>query len=192
MKIRESGMPPCDQWESYFDADAILNALGLCEEVHNVADIGCGYGTFALAAARKVSGRVFALDIDQAMLDIAEQRAKEHKLHNLFFQRRDIIEQGTGLEEGRVDFVMLFNILHCENPSLLLHEAYRVLSPRGRVAVIHWRNNPNTPRGPSMRIRPGVDLLIEQAAIANLQSIESPVIDLPPYHYGLVFQPTGK
>jgi ubiquinone/menaquinone biosynthesis C-methylase UbiE len=49
---------------------------------------------------------------------------------------------------------MLFNILHVEEPVVLLSEAFRVLAPGGRAGVIHWKHDPATPRGPSLAIRP--------------------------------------
>jgi len=47
-----------------------------------------------------------------------------------------------------------FNILHVEDPVELLREAFRVLSPEGKLGIIHWKTDPATPRGPSMAIRP--------------------------------------
>ena len=63
----------------------------------------------------------------------------EHALH----------PAGAGLPGESVDYAMLFNILHAEDPQVLLCEARRILRPAGRVAVMHWNHDPNTPRGPS-------------------------------------------
>jgi ubiquinone/menaquinone biosynthesis C-methylase UbiE len=53
-----------------------------------------------------------------------------------------------------VDYAMLFNILHAEQPERLLREARRILAPHGLLGIIHWNYDPSTPRGPSMEIRP--------------------------------------
>jgi hypothetical protein len=45
MKIRESGMPDEAYWESLFDVPLIVSRLGV-SECHDVAELGCGYGTF--------------------------------------------------------------------------------------------------------------------------------------------------
>ena len=50
--------------EQFFFAPAkILEKFGVNDRVVDVADFGCGYGTFTLAAASVVKGKVFALDI---------------------------------------------------------------------------------------------------------------------------------
>ena len=69
MRIRESGMPPQEYWDSLFAPERILDALLLDESRRNVVEFGCGYGTFTLPAAQRINGKVFALDLDQRMLD---------------------------------------------------------------------------------------------------------------------------
>jgi len=55
------------------------------------------------------------------------------------------------------------------------------------VGVIHWNYDPSTPRGPSMDIRPRPEQCQEWVQSAGFQLI-SPIIQLPPYHYGMVGQ----
>jgi ubiquinone/menaquinone biosynthesis C-methylase UbiE len=64
------------------------------------------------------------------------------------------MRDGTGLADCGADIVMLFNLLHCEQPLDLLAEARRTLQPGGRVGVVHWRSDIPTPRGPDLSIRP--------------------------------------
>ena len=72
MYLRESSMPAQAQWEALFDVELILNRFGLTGEV---AELGCGYGTFTLPLARRTSGTVHAIDIDPAMIDTVRRRA---------------------------------------------------------------------------------------------------------------------
>ena len=65
MKARESGMPDEQMWEGFFDTDAILDGLGICDLSGNIVDLGCGYGTFSLPAARKNKGIIYAIDIEK-------------------------------------------------------------------------------------------------------------------------------
>ena len=53
MKARESGMPDEQMWDQFFDPDAILDGLGIRDLSGNIVDLGCGYGTFSIPAARK-------------------------------------------------------------------------------------------------------------------------------------------
>ncbi len=57
-------------------------------------------------------------------------------------------------KDNSVDYVMLFNILHAEDPVSLLKEAHRILKRDAKVGVIHWIYSDSTPRGPSLDIRP--------------------------------------
>jgi SAM-dependent methyltransferase len=119
------------------------------------------------------------------MIDERERLARQEDLSNVRFEQRDFMNDGTGLPNGSVEYAMLFNILHAEEPLRLLAEAWRILLPGGRVAVIHWNYDPATPRGPSMSIRPRPEdcrrWLIQAGFI-----VADPIINLPPHHYGLV------
>jgi SAM-dependent methyltransferase len=50
-------MPPQDYWDSFFDVDEILDELLLDSSRRDVLEFGCGYGTFTLPAARRISGK---------------------------------------------------------------------------------------------------------------------------------------
>jgi ubiquinone/menaquinone biosynthesis C-methylase UbiE len=188
MKTRESGMPDVATWETFFDAGAILRALGLISEDRDVVDFGCGYGTFVLSAARMVRGTVHALDIEPEMIETTARKAKEEGLDNVKAVLRDFMNEGTGLADGSVDYAMIFNILHAEHPEVLLKEALRILTTGGRLSVIHWNYDPDTPRGPPVEIRPRPGDCISWAEDVGFKLFEPGVIDLPPYHYGLVFR----
>ncbi|MCC7556136.1 MAG: class I SAM-dependent methyltransferase [Methanoculleus marisnigri] len=191
MKTRESGMPDEGMWRSFFDPEAILTALGLDETVLNAVDFGCGYGTFSLPAARRIHGTLHGFDIEAEMVAECERRAREAHIQNLSLQCRDFVADGTGLPADSVDYTMLFNILHAEQPLTLLHEAWRILKPGGRVSVIHWNHDPATPRGPSMDIRPRPEDCLRWVEEAGFV-VEGGIIDLPPYHYGLLGRKKGK
>ena len=188
MKLRESGMPEEAYWESLFDVPLILDRLGIDSRLERVLEMGCGYGTFTLPVARRISGQVTTLDIDGAMVERTRQRAAEADVRNIVYVVRDVFTDGFGLAPGTQDGCLLFNILHGEEPLRLLKEAARVVEPGGFVFVIHWRYDPGTPRGPSMEIRPRPEQIVEWATQTGLLIAASPVVDLPPWHYGLRFR----
>ena len=187
MKIRESGMPDEAMWDTFFKTDDILTRLHLSASSGDVVDFGCGYGTFTLPAARMTRGTVYAFDIEPDMVSMVKARAHEQGLRNIKAEIRDFIKNGTGLDNSMIGYAILFNILHAQNPMILLQEAHRILSPGGRLGVIHWNYDSATPRGPSMQIRPTPEQCGEWMTLAGFNIVEAHV-DLPPYHYGIVAQ----
>lgn len=184
MRIRESGMPEQELWASFFDVETILDRLLLRPGCGDIVELGCGYGTFTIAAARRCAGVVHALDIDPAMIRTTAEQARQAGVTNVQASVRDFVATGAGLPDGSIAYAMLFNILHAEEPLRLLAEAYRVLAPGGIVGVIHWNYDPATPRGPSMSIRPRSKDCRRWTQAAGFEVGD--LIDLPPYHYGFV------
>jgi len=184
MKIRESGMPERDMWEGFFNPNKILMTLGLNNQINDAVEFGCGYGTFTIPAAKIVKGKIYALDIDPEMIRLTNEEAKKQESRNVETIQRDFITEGSGLSDGGVDYVMLFNILHFENPTVLLGEANRILKEGGKLGIIHWNYDKTTPRGPSMDIRPKPEQCIQWAkSVGFCDPIRH---DLKPYHYGIV------
>ncbi len=196
MKTRDSGMPDESMWATFFSPHEALVRLGLTQACGDVADFGCGYGTFAIPAARMVRGVVHALDIEPAMVEATARKAAEAGLGNVRATLRDFVAQGMGLPDASVDYAMLFNILHCEAPLQLLGEARRVLRPGGRLGVMHWNPDPATPRGPALAIRPRPEQCRAWAERVGFALLGDGRVDLPPYHFGLVMircsDPHGK
>jgi len=188
MKARESGMPDESLWASFFQPELILDRLLLRELVGDVVEFGCGYGTFTLPAARRTTGVVHALDIEPEMVTGLAAKIKAARCDNVRPIRRDFVAHGTGLRDDSIAYAMLFNILHAEESPSMLAEVLRVLAPGGLLGVMHWNYDPATPRGPSMSIRPRPEQLMTRATAAGFNIIEPGLIDLPPWHYGMVFR----
>jgi SAM-dependent methyltransferase len=184
MKVRDSGMPEAAIWEGFFDPGTILARLDFDPQA-DVADFGCGYGTFTVAAAARTSGTVHAIDVEPAMVETTLARAGELGLANVRGIHRDFDTEGTGLPDGVVGYAMLFNVLHAADPMPMLREACRVLNPGGRLAVIHWVHDAATPRGPDLAIRPRPDQCRRWLEDAGC-GIVIPFAALPPWHFGVV------
>ncbi len=153
-----------------------------------MVEFGCGYGTFTIPAARLVGGQVFALDIELGMVQITTQKAKEAGLTNVVAEARDFVESGCGRPDASVDYAMLFNILHIEDPVGLLTEARRVLAPGGKTGIIHWRSDLATPRGPSLSIRPPPEQCRDWGEQAGLEFVRYETLCCCSWHWGLVMQ----
>lgn len=184
MKIRESGMPDEALWERFFQPEALLSEMELSSDIGDVAEFGCGYGTFTIPASRIVAGKVYAIDIEPGMIRRVKERSCECSAYNIETVQRDFITEGSGLIDESVDYVMLFNILHAEDPVSLLKEAFRILRPGSKVGIIHWNYDPATPRGPPMEIRPWPEMCMRWGLSAGFEHLKS--CDLKPYHYGTV------
>jgi len=184
MKLRESGMPEQAYWETLFDVPGILDAFGFGPATGDVVELGCGYGTFTLPLAARTGGTVHTIDIDEAMVTATQARAIAAKCPNIAASVRDVASAGFGVAAGSADAALLFNILHGEDPVLLLQRAREAVRPGGLVAVIHWRSDIPTPRGPSLTIRPCAGQIVPWAAAAGLAP-EGGAFLLPPWHYGV-------
>ncbi len=187
MKLRESGMPEESYWETLFDVPLILDRLGLDGRLDDVIEFGCGYGTFTIPVAQRISGVLDTFDIDPEMIERTRQRAAGQGVHNVRYHERDVFAEGFGMPNALRDACLLFNILHCEEPRQVLSEAARVTRPGGFVFAIHWSFDPQTPRGPSMDIRPHPEQIIAWAEEAGLDSSKSSSVHMPPWHYSLTF-----
>ncbi len=179
-------MPDESLWATFFTPVEVLRSLSLNAMTEVAVDFGCGYGTFTVAAAQKIRGLVLAFDIDPQMVSRTQNYAVEVGLTNVIASQCDFVVDGTGLPADSADYAMLFNILHAEHPEGLTREAYRILQPGGALAVMHWRCDPNTPRGPSLDIRPRPEQCMEWCRNVGFDVASTIVIDLPPYHYGFL------
>jgi ubiquinone/menaquinone biosynthesis C-methylase UbiE len=98
MKVREICMPDEKQWESFFKPKKVLKVMGLDSNSVNVAEFGCGYGTFTIPASRTIKGMVYALDIEQDMINRVTEKAYNENLNNIQTMLRDFVNQGSGLK----------------------------------------------------------------------------------------------
>jgi len=118
------------------------------------------------------------------MLEAAQINAQKKQLSNVHFCLRDIVEQGTGLESNSVAMVLLFNILHFDEKRVMLKEATRILRHGGVVAIIHWRKDIETPRGPVTHSRPDKKEILDAVSGLDLSYTGNSKI-LEPYHWGI-------
>jgi SAM-dependent methyltransferase len=184
LKVFDSGMPGESYWNSLFDIPTIIDWLDLDSLADPIAEIGCGYGTFSIPVAKRTMQTLYAIDIEPEMIQIASRNAANAGIRNITFRLQDVIQEGTGLPAHSMGLVLLFNILHSPERTQVLLEASRTLKRSGRVAIIHWRRDLPTPRGPSVDSRPDLPSIIDSIAGLDLAPHGDSRI-LEPYHWGM-------
>lgn len=188
MKYRESGMPSEELWDTFFAPIEILKRMGIDNRIRTLIDVGCGYGTFLMPTTALISGKVVGIDINEEMVEICKKKMHDHNISSVELIHGDISTEDTikvfEKYKGEIDYITLFNILHCEEPMILLKKTYDILNDKGRIGVIHWKNE-KTPRGPSLEIRPKPEMIMDWAIKTGF--VLERQVELPPYHFGLVF-----
>lgn len=178
-------MPAENIWASFFNVGLILNELQINSDINDLVEVGCGYGTFTIPAAKRISGNLYAFDIEVEMLDIVKQKLKKESVDNVIPEQRDILKHTTGLADNSINYLMLFNILHHDSPGDFFNEAYRILKSHGKVGILHWRSDIPTPRGPDLTIRPTPDEILQWIDKQKFSLLKEPLV-LEPYHYGMI------
>jgi ubiquinone/menaquinone biosynthesis C-methylase UbiE len=169
-----------------FDRYELLRSLGVGGG-KAVADLGCGTGFFTLPAAELVgpTGKVFAVDVQQEMVDDLRSRLAQQGLKNVVVRRSSELE--PSIPQRSVDLALLAFVLNeIDQRSSFLLAAKRLLRDDGRIAVVEWEKI-ETPVGPPLEVRVTADEIIADAAAAGLELVEQR--SLHEWHYLLVFVP---
>jgi ubiquinone/menaquinone biosynthesis C-methylase UbiE len=187
-----TGMPDAGWWEALFpDPASILKSVGLSPGSAAV-DLCSGDGWFTLQMAR-IARHVAAVDIDALLLDVSRMRLRESGVTNCTFIAGDAYDLAQLVPEP-ADFIFLANAFHGVPDRLKLSYAVKaVLKPGGLFAIVNWhdRSREQTlilgePRGPKSELRMSPSSTIEAVQPSGL--IFKQTVEIPPYHYGAVFQ----
>ena len=104
----------------------------------SIADIGCGPGYFTVPLAKYLfDGKVFALDVQQEMLDAARKEIESIHLTNVQFDLSQ--ENKLPLEDECLDGAFAAFMIHeTEKPRIFLKEINRCLRKGGWLALLEW------------------------------------------------------
>ena len=194
-RFRNTRQPDWGWWGQLWPTPgATLQRLGVSFDASLVA-IGCGNGYFALPAAR-ITGPtpVYALDLDEALLDELTNIAEREAIHNVVPIHGDARDLSAHLPTA-VDTALIANTFHgVEDVAEFVREAFAVLEPNGDFVVVNWAARPREtttvagePRGPPTERRMSPEAT-ETAVLDAADWSISRRIALPPCHYALVFE----
>jgi ArsR family transcriptional regulator len=99
-----------------------------------IADLGAGEGTISQLMAERAK-KVIAIDNSEKMVEFGSELAKKHGISNLEYRLGDL--EDVPIRTGTVDLAFLSQALHhARHPERALSEAWRILKPGGRIAIL--------------------------------------------------------
>lgn len=99
-----------------------------------IADLGAGEGTFSQLLAQRAE-RVIAVDNSEKMVEFGADLAAKNRIGNLEYRRGDM--EKLPIEDASVDLAFFSQSLHhAQHPDRAVKEAFRILRPGGRIAVL--------------------------------------------------------
>lgn len=121
-----------------------LEALALIEG-ESVLDVGCGFGSTSIAAARLVGpgGRVVGVDVSPVMIERAVERVGELGLANVAFEVADA--QVHRFTRPIDTVVSRFGVMFFADPVAAFANLHAVVRPGGRLSFVCWQQPDRNP-----------------------------------------------
>jgi ubiquinone/menaquinone biosynthesis C-methylase UbiE len=150
---------------------------------------GSGYLTFPMAKMVGPKGKVFAVEIQQEMLDIIEKRQKERGVNNIVRVLGDI--KDPRLPASSADLILLVDVYHeFDYPYEMTTNMVKALKPGGRLVFVEYRKE--DPEVPIKEVHKMslAQVKKEMALFPNLQFVES--IEKLPRQHVIIFKKVLK
>ena len=168
--------------------DEVIPKLGLKPGMI-VADIGAGSGLFTRPLAKAVgpAGKVYAVDIQQDLLDYINKRDKAENIGNV--QTVLGANNDPKLPVRNVDLAFINDVLHhIENRAAYLKALGTYIKPSGRIAIIEMnKNDPNTPHKGQPELLVGREEILKWMSDAGFKLVDEHADLFPGTKWFLVF-----
>jgi ubiquinone/menaquinone biosynthesis C-methylase UbiE len=168
--------------------DEVLAGLSLKPGM-TVADIGAGSGLFSRPLAKTVApaGKVYAVDIQQDLLDHIDKRDKEENIRNV----RTVLGEFNDpkLPAKDVDVAFINDVLHhIQNRAAYLKALGTYIRPSGRIAIIEMnKDDPNTPHKAQPELLVGRDEILKWMSDAGFKLVQEHPDLFPGTKWYLIF-----
>jgi ubiquinone/menaquinone biosynthesis C-methylase UbiE len=142
------------------EPDRAIDVLKI-EKGSTVADIGAGSGYMTVKLAKKVGpqGRVYANDIQPAMLELLNKRIAKSKIANVSVVLG--MQDDPRLPVETLDLVLMVDVYHeLSQPQLMLRHIRASLKPGGRLVLLEYRKE-----DPSIPIKPEHKMSVADAKL---------------------------
>ena len=164
--------------------DALIDALDI-RAGDRVADIGAGTGFFTWRLAKRAGprGKVYAVDVQPAMLERAAAAMKEHGAANVEYVLAT--ERDPKLPARGLDLVFIAHSYHeFTEPETMIEALRRALNPAGRLAIVEYATEkPLAPASPLHKM--SFDEI--RSEIEPLGFDLEQILDFLPMQHGLIF-----
>jgi arsenite methyltransferase len=168
--------------------DEVLSKLSLKPGMI-VADIGAGSGLFSRPLAKAVgpTGKVYAVDIQQDLLDYINKRDKEENIRNIQTVLGEFND--PKLPARNVDLAFINDVLHhIQNRAAYLKALAKYINVSGRIAIIEMnKDDPNTPHKSQPELLVGRDQIEQWMADAGFKLVQEHPDLFPGTKWFLVF-----
>ena len=162
-----------------------LDALDLKPGM-SVADIGAGSGYYASRIAKRIgpTGRVYATDIQQGMIDILERRIKNEGLTNVTTILGGMDD--PRLPPASIDLAIMVDVYHeLQQPQLFLQRLKPAFKPNGRLVLLEYRKE--DPKVPILEVHKMSVAEVKQEMEAEGFRLDQ-VIDVLPWQHIIVLR----
>jgi ubiquinone/menaquinone biosynthesis C-methylase UbiE len=151
-----------------------------------VADIGAGSGYYASRMAKRVgpSGRVYATDIQQGMIDLLERRIKVDGLTNVTTVLGGMDD--PRLPPGSIDLAIMVDVYHeLQQPQIFLQRLKAAFKPGGRLVLVEFRKE--DPKVPILEVHKMSVAEVKQELEAEGYALDQ-VIEVLPWQHIIVLR----
>jgi len=193
-RFRNTGQPDWDWWSKLWRTPgATLRTLGV-ESGESVAEVGCGSGYFALPSARIAEPGRCTRSIWMRISSANSNTAPTNRGSRMSF--RPTAMPGTYHRRSLPASTRSWWQTRCTVSTIspaLFGRPFRAIEPGGSLLVVNWHDRPretttvaDEPRGPptTLRMTPAAT---EDAVLSASELTLDRQVELPPYHYALVF-----